>query len=654
MNLKVGDRIGDYEILGVLGAGGMGSVYKVRNVISDRVEALKLLLPNLAEHQDLKDRFLREIKTSASLEHTNIAALRTAFQSGDMLLMVMEFVEGETLDHKLKAGPLPIDEAVRYTAQVLDALEYAHSRGVVHRDIKPQNVMVTPKGTAKLLDFGIAKASTDKQLTMTGATLGSLYYMSPEQIRGEPVDGRADLYSLGITLYELVTGKRPFGGDSGYAIMAEHLQKQPVPPLELDPRVPAALNAVILRSLAKKAADRFQDAAEFRQALKSIAFGPSATQPSFQDATMPRAATPAATIPMAPPSPPAPAPQPSMQAPMAPSPQPSAFPATPPATPAFAQPPTPPAYHAPVAPAPAPAAYGSAPRRKNPLALALIAVVVLLMVGAVGLVIASSYFFGGADTTMAAGKQPTLLDRITGMFSSSNAGKPAENPAAAQSGAGETQGPATDPASLAQATQSIPMESIDTGEAPATAAGQAVSQAGITASVNTGTAPPPISASRGARSSPSASTSTSQAIGAASAALASQGPGSSASPQNTASPASAVASGSGPLSGGQGGGYSAPVSAPRVDPKELERTRDFFAKLGIRAGTIQESARKLSQEQSNMGLSLRADIRASLKRMEYLMDRAEAALNNQDLEAAKTQMDLAEREIEKLEKFFRI
>src|SRR5579862_3797551 len=211
VNIDVGSIVGDYQIIAVLGAGGMGKVFKVRNTISDRIEAMKVLLPDLAGEPDLADRFLREIKVQASLEHPNIAALRTALRFENQLLMVMEYVEGVALDQRLRSGPLPVAESVHCIDQVLAALSYAHGRGVIHRDIKPANMMLTPGGTVKLMDFGIAKAATDCKLTMTGTTMGSLYYMSPEQIRGtQTLDARSDLYSLGVSLYELVTGKRPF------------------------------------------------------------------------------------------------------------------------------------------------------------------------------------------------------------------------------------------------------------------------------------------------------------------------------------------------------------------------------------------------------------------------------------------------------------
>ena len=275
MNLEIGSTIGDYQVIGILGAGGMGQVYKVRNVISDRVEAMKVLLPDLVNQPDLADRFLREIKVQASLEHPNIAALRTAVRVENQLFMVMEFVEGVTLDQRLKDGPLPPAEAVNYITQVLSALEYAHARGVVHRDLKPANMMLTPAGVVKLMDFGIARSAADNKLTQTGTTVGSLYYMSPEQIQGVTApDARSDIYSVGVSLYELVTGKRPFDGDSQFAIMSAHLQGTPIPPVTIDPRLPQLLNDVILMSVAKDANARFQTAGAVRNALSSLVSEP--------------------------------------------------------------------------------------------------------------------------------------------------------------------------------------------------------------------------------------------------------------------------------------------------------------------------------------------------------------------------------------------
>jgi serine/threonine-protein kinase len=288
--MEIGERIGDYEILGILGAGGMGQVYKVRNVISDRVEAMKVLLPNLEADPELGDRFLREIKVQASLEHPNIAALRTAQRVGNSILMVMEFVEGKTIEAMMRDHPLPVEKAIDYATQVLAALDYAHQRGVIHRDIKPANMMVTPAGVVKLMDFGIARLVQDERLTQTGRTVGSLYYMSPEQIRGEStLDGRADIYSLGVALYEMATGKRPFEGDSAYSVMAAHLQQMPAPPIQVDPKLPAALNEIILMAIAKDPAQRFQTAAAMRAALLRLTPGAQAAP------APPKVATPPAT-----------------------------------------------------------------------------------------------------------------------------------------------------------------------------------------------------------------------------------------------------------------------------------------------------------------------------------------------------------------------
>jgi serine/threonine protein kinase len=267
MPFRPGDQLGDYEILRLLGAGGMGEVYQVRNVLSDRVEAIKVLSAGLQANIGLQDRFLREIKISASLRHPHIAELRTAQRVDGLLIMVMEFVDGVTIDELLREGAIPVKNALHYTGQVLDALAYAHACGVVHRDIKPQNMMVTDGENLHLMDFGIARSLADQGMTMTGMTLGSLYYMSPEQIRGEEVDARTDIYSLGISLYEMATGSKPFDGISGYTVMAAHLDQPPMPPVERNPALPDAVNDLILCAIAKRPEDRFANASSFQAAL---------------------------------------------------------------------------------------------------------------------------------------------------------------------------------------------------------------------------------------------------------------------------------------------------------------------------------------------------------------------------------------------------
>ena len=271
MAFETGQIVGDYEILGPLGSGGMGSVFRVRNVISNRVEAMKALQPDLGMEPELAARFSAEIRTLAGFDHPNIAQLRTAFQSGAQQLMVMEFVEGSTLDEWARRSPIPQDEVIAIALQILSALSYAHGRGVVHRDIKPGNLMVTGEGIVKLMDFGIAKSSSEKHLTQPGSTLGSFYYMSPEQVRGSTVDARSDLYSVGILLYELLSGRRPFQADTTHALLNQQVNEIPQPPIEVNPRLPRELSDLILMALEKDPARRFQTADAFARALRSVA-----------------------------------------------------------------------------------------------------------------------------------------------------------------------------------------------------------------------------------------------------------------------------------------------------------------------------------------------------------------------------------------------
>jgi eukaryotic-like serine/threonine-protein kinase len=271
MPFQPGQLAGDYEVLDVLGKGGMGSVYRVRNVISDRIEAMKVLLEDISSEPGVVDRFIAEIRTLARLDHPNIAKLHTAFKVKNQLVMVMEFVEGIDLAARAKEGSIPVYKVLGYMKQVLSALGYAHKQGVIHRDIKPSNMMITPQGSIKLMDFGIAKSNAEPLLTKPGTTMGSLLYMSPEQVRGTPVDPRSDIYSLGIVLYELTAGRCPFDSDSTYRIMDAQLNTTPQAPVELNPSLPKPLNDIILTSLQKDPAKRFQNVDAFRRALDSIA-----------------------------------------------------------------------------------------------------------------------------------------------------------------------------------------------------------------------------------------------------------------------------------------------------------------------------------------------------------------------------------------------
>lgn len=271
MPFEPGTRVGDYEILSVLGTGGMGQVYSARNIISDRIEAMKILLPDFAAEPDLAARFTAEIRILAGLDHPNIAQLRTAFEFQNRLVMVMEFVEGVTIEKRASESPIPLDDVLNYSSQVLAALSYAHSKGVTHRDIKPANMMITSHGLVKLMDFGIAKSTTDLQLTRPGTTMGSVYYMSPEQVRGGAVDARSDIYSFGVTLYEMLTGRRPFQADTAYTVLNAQLNQAPEPPVQLNPAIPAELSNIVLRAMVKAPDGRFQTAEEFRAALRAFA-----------------------------------------------------------------------------------------------------------------------------------------------------------------------------------------------------------------------------------------------------------------------------------------------------------------------------------------------------------------------------------------------
>ena len=294
MELEIGATVGDYRVIGVVGSGGTGKVYKVQNVITERFEAMKVLLPDLANEPKLAERFMREIRVHSGLEHPNIASFRTALRVGNQLLLVMELVEGITLLDKLEAGALAPATAMDYTTQVLSALEYAHGHGVIHRDVKLSNMMLTPAGVVKLLDFGIAKGTTDHGLTLNDTTLGSPYYIAPEQIQGAAtVDERADLYSVGISLYEMVTGKKPFDGPDRFSIMFAHVKEIPVPPLEVNRQLPKALSDLILKAVAKSPDGRFQTAAAFHEALADVA---GAMPPTAQPAAVARPTPPRAPV----------------------------------------------------------------------------------------------------------------------------------------------------------------------------------------------------------------------------------------------------------------------------------------------------------------------------------------------------------------------
>ena len=265
---QVGDRVGDYQVTGVLGRGGMGRVYRVRSLLTDREEAMKVVLD---DDPSLADRFLREIRVHASLQHPNIAALHTAMRIDDRVIMILELVDGVTLEETMRNALLPIATSIYYLEQALSALAYAHDRGVVHRDIKPANILVAAGGVVKLTDFGIARKEGVHRLTGTGMALGTLNYMSPEQVRGGEADARSDIYSLGLTAYEMVTGRRAIGGDTAPAIMNAQLGYVPPPAVSVNPAAPRVLSEAIACAIAKEPEQRFQTARDFLAALRDPA-----------------------------------------------------------------------------------------------------------------------------------------------------------------------------------------------------------------------------------------------------------------------------------------------------------------------------------------------------------------------------------------------
>jgi serine/threonine-protein kinase len=268
--IKTGDRVGDYRVIGFAGSGGMGTVYKIEHVITKRVEAMKMLPVGIGSDPEEVHRFEREIQVQARLHHPNIASLYNAVRDGHSIALIMEYVEGESLQRKLERGRLPLHTAMNYAGQVLGALAYAHGSGVIHRDVTPANIIITPEGTAKLTDFGLARGVTDLRVTNAGVAVGSPWYMSPEQIRAvEEPDARTDIYSMGAVLYEMLTGRKMFDADGSFALMCAQMEEVPKAPGTFNPAVPAKLDEVVAKALAKDRDARFPSAGEFRLALEA-------------------------------------------------------------------------------------------------------------------------------------------------------------------------------------------------------------------------------------------------------------------------------------------------------------------------------------------------------------------------------------------------
>jgi len=271
------ETIGRYRIEGLIGRGGMGVVYRARDPNIDRTVALKVIrLPEDSDDEamaDLRERFGREARAAGKLVHPNIATVFDAGEDGGVPFITMEYVEGEGLDVRLKrSGGSMAGEAARVCSQVARALAYAHEQGVVHRDIKPANIIIRPDGSAKIMDFGIARLP-GSEITAKGTAMGSPGYMSPEQITGKEVDGRSDLFSLGVVLYQMLTGEKPFTGDNDAAIAYAIVHRWPAPPSKVNPAIDPDFDLVMKKALAKDPGDRYRDAIEMARDLECIKAG---------------------------------------------------------------------------------------------------------------------------------------------------------------------------------------------------------------------------------------------------------------------------------------------------------------------------------------------------------------------------------------------
>jgi serine/threonine-protein kinase len=282
-----------YELAEILGYGGMAEVHRGRDIRLGRDVAIKTLRADLARDPAFQSRFRREAQSAASLNHPSVVAVYdtgedTAPDGASVPYIVMEYVEGRTLRDVLHAeGRITPQRALEVTAEILGALEYSHRAGIIHRDIKPANVMLTRAGDVKVMDFGIARALTGATSTMTqtSAVVGTAQYLSPEQARGEHVDGRSDIYSTGCMLYELLTGRPPFVGDSPVAVAYQHVREDPVPPSRIDPDIPAAVDSIVLKAMAKNPANRYQSADEMRaDVARALAGRPVEATPVLADA----------------------------------------------------------------------------------------------------------------------------------------------------------------------------------------------------------------------------------------------------------------------------------------------------------------------------------------------------------------------------------
>jgi CheY-like chemotaxis protein/predicted Ser/Thr protein kinase len=263
---------GRYEVIEELGKGGMGSVYRVLDTQVGEEVAVKLLHPEIATDPDVVERFRNEVRLARKITHPNVGRIFDLHDDAGTPYISMEYVPGEDLQSLIRrGGPLTVSNAVGIAGQLAEGLAAAHQLGVVHRDLKPQNIMIDQNGHARIMDFGIARAQKSDGLTQTGTIIGTPEYMAPEQLEGETVDFRTDIYALGVVLYESLTGRVPFKGTTFLGVALKHKTERPLDPRELNPKVPEPLNGLIMRCLEKDRAARFQNAGEVRDILRQVA-----------------------------------------------------------------------------------------------------------------------------------------------------------------------------------------------------------------------------------------------------------------------------------------------------------------------------------------------------------------------------------------------
>lgn len=281
MDSNIGKKLdGRYEITELIGVGGMADVYKAKDVMEDRDVAVKILKPEFAGDDEFLRRFRNESKAIAVLSHPNIVKIFDVGFNDDIQFIVMEYIDGITLKEFIEEqGVLKWKDALHFITQILRALQHAHDKGIVHRDIKPQNIMLMYDGTIKVMDFGIARFSRIDGKTVSDKTIGSVHYISPEQAQGLMTDERSDIYSVGIMLYEILTGKKPFDGDKAVTVAVKHMQEKAIPPREIMPSIPEALEEIVIHAMEKDPADRYQSAAEMIRDIdtfklnQSVVFG---------------------------------------------------------------------------------------------------------------------------------------------------------------------------------------------------------------------------------------------------------------------------------------------------------------------------------------------------------------------------------------------